>query len=132
MVVTFYEKPGCSTNAKQKKSLLAAGCMLIERNLLENGMSKDELYEFLEELPTPQWFNPNAPKIKNRELDTEVMFENEILELFIKEPILINRPLLIINGKKMCGFDQEKIESLLNSKLESKVSNSCSHSKNKE
>jgi len=132
VVVTFYEKPGCSTNDKQKKSLMEAGCMIIERNLLENGMSKDELYEFLQELPIPQWFNPNAPKIKNRELDTEVMFENEILELFIKEPILINRPLLIINGKKMCGFNQEKIESLLNSKLESKISNSCAHSKNKE
>jgi len=113
VVVTFYEKPGCSTNAKQKKILIKAGCILIERNILENGMNKSELYEFLKDLPTSQWFNPNAPKIKNRELDTEVMLKDDILKLFIKEPILIKRPLLIINGKKICGFNQEKIKSLI-------------------
>jgi len=130
MVVTFYEKPGCSTNAKQKKSLIEAGCMLIERNLLDNGLSKSELYEFLDDVPTSQWFNLNAPKIKKGEIDTAVLFEDEILELFMNEPILINRPLLIIDGNKMCGFNQEKIENLLNVKLYSKISNACTNPNN--
>jgi len=127
MVVTFFEKPGCSTNAKQKQSLIKAGCMLIERNLLDNGMNKKELIEFFNDLPINEWFNPNAPKIKSSVIDPSKMDQDEILELFMKEPILIKRPLLIINGNKICGFEQNKIEALLDIQLSTKVSNNCSN-----
>jgi len=126
MVVTFFEKPGCATNAKQKQTLLQAGCMLFEKDLLNNGLDKNELREFFEGIQPSEWFNQNAPKIKKKQIDVASLDENEILDLFMQEPILIKRPLLIVNGEKMCGFNQTRIEQALNRKLNSTVSERCS------
>ena len=125
-IVIFYEKPGCATNAKQKRLLQSAGCVVIERNLLEHGMSLEELSEFFEHLPVVQWFNPNAPKIKNGEIDPAQLSAPAALNLLMTEPILIRRPLMVMGGLKLCGFDQQKVQLYLGKQLNDKVSESCS------
>lgn len=124
--VIFFEKPGCSTNAKQKVQLLAAGCLLVEKNLLDNGLDEAELLAFFEEKPITQWFNPSAPKIKNREIIPETLSKEEAIALFLREPILIRRPLIQIGTTKMCGFEQARIETLIGKKIGEKVSEACS------
>lgn len=125
-IVIFYEKPGCATNAKQKKSLRDADCMVIERNLLEHGMNIEELHTFFKKLPVDQWFNPNAPKIKNGEINPSLMNEMTALNLLIMEPTLIRRPLMVIGNKKLCGFDQAGVENLLKRSFPTEVSTTCS------
>ncbi|MDX1294691.1 MAG: ArsC/Spx/MgsR family protein [Sulfurimonadaceae bacterium] len=125
-IVIFYEKPGCATNAKQKRSLLDAGCVVIERNLLNHGMNIEELHAFLKPLPVTQWFNPNAPKIKSGEIDPSALSESAALHLLMMEPILIKRPLMAYGGQKLCGFDRERIELFLNKPLATNVSSACS------
>jgi arsenate reductase len=125
-IVIFYEKPGCATNAKQKKSLRDAGCMVIERNLLEHGMTTAELHAYLEYKPLAQWFNPAAPKIKSGEINPALLNEEAALQLLMREPILINRPLMVIGGKKFCGFEQEDVETLLGQPLQAEVVTACS------
>jgi len=125
-IVLFYEKPGCVTNAKQKKSLRDAGCIVIERNLLDNGLTINELAQFFENRPLPQWFNPNAPKIKSGEVDPGLMSETAALQLLMRDPILMKRPLMVIGGRKLCGFDQKRVEALLEMPLQTKVSTACS------
>jgi len=124
-IVIFYGKPGCSANAAQKKSLRDAGCMVIERNLLEHGMTVEELHAYLKEKPTAQWFNPAAPKIKSGEIDPSRMQKDAALLLLMMEPILIRRPLMVISGRKLCGFEQESVERLLGTPLQAKVSAAC-------
>lgn len=125
-IVLFYEKPGCTTNAQQKKMLRAAGCMVVERNLLEHGMNVEELFAFLEPMPVAQWFNPNAPKIKKGEIDPTTVSEQAALTLLLMDPILIKRPLMVIAGKKMCGFDQKEVEKCLGMPLNRSVPTACS------
>ena len=125
-LVLFYEKPGCATNARQKKLLTAAGCMLIEQNLLKLTMGPDELRTYLEARPVPEWFNPNAPAVKNGEIDPEAYSEKEALVLLLNNPILIHRPLISVNGHRMCGFNQPAIESLLGRPLGAVADNGCS------
>lgn len=124
--VVFFEKPGCSTNAKQKVQLLAAGCILVEKNLLDNGLDANALLEFFEDKPVAQWFNPSAPKIKNQEIDPQSLSKEAAIELLMAEPILIRRPLLQIGTTKMCGFEQARIETLIGKKIGEKVSEACS------
>ncbi|MCW8820774.1 MAG: arsenate reductase family protein, partial [Sulfurovum sp.] len=112
-IILFYEKPGCSTNAKQKKSLKDTGCMVITRNLLKFEMHKDELLTYLKHRSLQEWFNPNAPKIKSGEIDPKDFSLEEALELLLHDPILIRRPLVSINGHRMCGFDPKAIEDAL-------------------
>ena len=117
-IVIFYKKPGCVTNAKQKTKLRKAGCMVIERNLFKHQMGPEEMYKFFEDKPVEKWFNPNAPLIKDEEIDPSKLNKDEALELLVSNPIMIKRPLLIIKNKKMSGFDQEKIEELLDIDLD--------------
>lgn len=124
-LVLFYEKPGCTTNARQKKSLNAVGCTLIVQNLLELNMADDELRTYLEPLPVAQWFNPNAPAIKSGEINPDTYDEQTALQTLLDDPILIRRPLISINGQRMCGFDQQRIESLIGHSLDATVNNGC-------
>jgi len=125
-LVLFYEKPGCATNARQKKLLNAAGCTLIVQNLLELTMGPDELRTYLEAEPVAQWFNPNAPDVKSGMVVPHTFTAEAALPLLLENPILIRRPLISVNGHRMCGFDQSKIEALLDVSLEGVVDNSCS------
>ncbi|MEJ2501248.1 MAG: ArsC/Spx/MgsR family protein [Campylobacterales bacterium] len=127
-LVLFYEKPGCTTNARQKKILTDAGCMLIVQNLLELSMGPDELRSYLEARPVPQWFNPNAPAVKNGEIDPHAFNAETALPLLLENPILIRRPLISVNGQRMCGIDPAKIEALINVSLGGGIDNSCSAS----
>lgn len=125
-IVIFYEKPGCATNAKQKAKLRDAGCMVIERNLLEHGMSMEELLCFLKPLPVYSWFNPNAPDVKKGLLDPYAMNEARAIEALFNNPILIRRPLLAIKEYKLCGFDANRLEKILGKPLSVNNIESCS------
>jgi len=125
-LVLFYEKPGCTTNARQKKSLYEAGCTLIVQNLLELNMGTEELRTYLEPLPVQQWFNPNAPAVKSGQVDPSSFDDETALVTLLNDPILIHRPLISINGQRMCGFDQKRIETMIGKPLGGSVNNNCS------
>jgi nitrogenase-associated protein len=55
--VTFYEKPGCINNTKQKALLLAAGHQLDVHNLLTTPWTPETLRPFLAARPVKEWFN---------------------------------------------------------------------------
>ena len=127
-LILFYEKPGCSTNAKQKKSLKDTGHIVITRNLLQMEMTAEELYSYLKDRSPQEWFNPNASKIKSGELNPQDYSSDEALALLLREPILIRRPLMSINGLRICGFDPKEVENALGVPLKDKSSESCSAS----
>lgn len=124
-IVIFYEKPGCKTNKKQKKMLRSSGCVVIERNLLQHGMRSDELYSFFKNRPIQDWFNPNAPQIKRGQIDPAKLSEEEAVNLLFLEPILIKRPLMLINKERICGFEQAKIEKLLDVSFDTPAFTNC-------
>ena len=126
-IVIFYEKPGCATNAKQKRLLRDAGCLVIERDLLRHGLNAEELYAFLREKPVAEWFNPAAPKIKSGEVDPLRLSEGRALQLLMMEPILVRRPLLVIGGQKLCGFERERVENLLGRNLAQQPQTACTN-----
>lgn len=111
--VNFFEKPGCITNAKQKKLLRRAGVEIIAKDLLTHGWSKEELLSFLADTPVTAWFNQNAPAIKLKQVQPESLSEQQALKELIDDPILIRRPLIDVNGHKMCGFQTDILANLL-------------------
>ncbi len=112
--VVFYEKKGCGGNARQKELLKNEGVEFEVKDILNVVWTKDLLESFFKELSVENIFNMSALKIKNNALDITVLSKDEAIELMIKEPILIKRPLLEINQEKVCGFDIDKINALLN------------------
>lgn len=126
--VTFYEKPGCGTNARQKAALAAAGHTLVVKSLLAEPWTADRLKGFFADTPVPTWFNPAAPKVKSGVVDPAAVGAEEAIALMLAEPLLIRRPLVEVEGARCAGFDREPVTSLLGpAEPGSRPLEGCSH-----
>src|SRR6266581_3640923 len=67
--ITFYQKPGCKTNARQKQLLEAAGHIVTAKSLLTEPWTDERLCGFFGSTSVASWFNPAAPRIKSGEID---------------------------------------------------------------
>ena len=110
VTVTFYEKPGCANNARQKAVLRQAGHAVDARNLLTESWSAETLRPFFGNRPVAEWFNRAAPRVKTGEVVPEQMTEAEAIAAMLTDPLLIRRPLLEVDGRRTAGFDAGQIE----------------------
>jgi nitrogenase-associated protein len=109
--VTFYEKPGCVNNTRQKKLLAAAGHQVIAKNLLTEDWTAVHLRTFFGTLAIRDWFNYSAPAIKYGEIEPDKLTEQEALALMLESPLLIRRPLMQADDSLMAGFDQQAVDN---------------------
>lgn len=109
--VTFYEKPGCANNTKQKILLAAAGHTVWARNLLTERWTAARLRPFFGDLPVAEWFNLSAPRVREGALDYERVTETEALVLMLADPLLIRRPLMEVDGDCRVGFDPAGVDA---------------------
>jgi nitrogenase-associated protein len=103
--VTFYEKPGCSGNARQKQILAAAGHTVVARDLRSEAWTRVKLLSFFSGMPVSTWFNRNAPAIKSGQIVPEELDELAALAVLIDNPLLIRRPLMQVGDERQVGFD---------------------------
>ena len=99
MGFTFYEKPGCITNGKQKKLLKQLGIEFEVVNLLTHSWSTSELEQFFADKPVDCCLNQSAPAIKSGNFATKELTKAELYSAMIKDPILIKRPLMKIEAR---------------------------------
>ena len=118
-IITFYEKPGCAGNARQKKLLKQCGYELDIRNMLSTDWNVDELQEFFFGLDNSEIVNNSAPDIKNSIINVNKHNKDDLIKLMIENPILIKRPLMVIGNHKLCGFDTNRLSKLLNVDIDS-------------
>ena len=111
--ITFYEKPGCKGNLRQKTLLAAAGHTVQAKSLKAEAWTAERLMEFLGELPVTEWFNRAAPAIKAGEIVPENLEAHEALKLLLANPLLIRRPLMESDGRRMVGFDVAAVDAWL-------------------
>lgn len=103
--ITFYEKTGCSGNARQKKLLAASGHEVQARDLRHTAWTNTGLLNFLAGLPVGEWFNRAAPAIKSGEIVPEELDQTTALALLRDNPLLIRRPLMQVGDERKVGFD---------------------------
>lgn len=112
-IVLFYEKPGCGTNARQKRMLEAAGHTVIAVSLLDEPWTAGRLLSFFGDTPVASWFNAAAPRVKSGEIDPQKIDATSALSLLVRDRLLIRRPLIEVDGQRCAGFDREPVTSLL-------------------
>ncbi|MDR3462983.1 MAG: ArsC/Spx/MgsR family protein [Beijerinckiaceae bacterium] len=116
--IIFYEKPGCQTNARQRKILGDAGHVVVAKSILKEPWTQDALHRFLVGKSVAEWFNPAAPAIKSGQVDPRTLDASIALEMLVAEPILIKRPLIEIDGQRAAGFDLAWIEGCVGGSLD--------------
>lgn len=125
--IVFFEKPGCSTNARQKQRLERSGHTVVARSLLTEPWTAQRLRNFLGALPVSDWFNPTAPRVTSGEIDPRRTDPDTALALLLAEPLLIRRPLLEIDGLRLVGFDTERLRGVIGLDAgDDKLAESCS------
>jgi hypothetical protein len=126
--IRFFEKRGCATNAKQKKCLQNAGHTLLVEDLLAYPWAENAVYlrTFFGEKPLADWFNSNAPDIKNAVIDVALFDEKSAIDAMMANPLLIRRPLMEWDSLKMAGFDANEVRAKLGLDLENLPQDSCS------
>jgi nitrogenase-associated protein len=113
----FYEKPGCANNARQKLLLRNAGHEVVAKNLLAEPWTAERLCDFFVGLPVTDWFNRAAPRVKSGEIVPERVDADTALALMLAEPLLIRRPLMECDGKRIAGFDAERVAAWIGAPL---------------
>jgi len=111
--IVFYEKPGCLGNKKQKELLKSNGLEFEVKSILDTKWDKKTLELFFVGLEKNDIVNETAPKIKKGEIDLNSITKEQLIYKMINDPILIKRPLIIIDDNKICGFDMTKLNDIL-------------------
>jgi nitrogenase-associated protein len=111
--ITFYEKPGCINNTKQKKLLAEAGYKVDARNLLTEPWTAARLLAFFNNLPVNAWFNQSAPAVKSGEVIPDTLTADQAIRCILADPILIRRPLMELGDTRMVGFEQDQVNKVL-------------------
>lgn len=104
--IHFFGKDNCINNLKQKDVLRLSGFDVIEHDILSQSWTQDSLRPFFDGMPVAEWFNPSAPSIKSGDVDPHSFSEDEALAAMVGDPYLIRRPLMILGGHYLCGFDE--------------------------
>ena len=111
--IIFYGKPNCINNSKQKSLLRAAGHVVDDQDILNQKWQPDQLCSYFGNAPVPEWFNMTAPAIKVGAVEVDTMSAQDALEAMMADPLLIRRPLMNIEGQKVCGFRHEQLDEMI-------------------
>jgi len=109
--IIFYTKPGCSTSAKQIDLLKQSGHEVDVLDLLAQPWTAEQLISYFGGLPVEAWFNEKSPRVKSGEIKPAQYDQHAALALMLNDHLLIRRPLMDSDGKRMCGFDPAAINA---------------------
>lgn len=116
--IMFLEYPKCSTCKKAKKWLDEHGVDYVDRHIVEDNPSADELrvWKAKSGLPLRRFFNTSG--ILYRELGVKKRFEegmtdDEAFELLATNGMLVKRPLVIGDDFVLIGFKEAEWEERL-------------------
>lgn len=110
-LIVFYEKPGCMNNTRQKQLLSRSGHDVVALDIRAQAWTPDMLRSFFTGLPVAQWFNRAAPRVKSGAVVPERIEAEEALAEMCLDPLLIRRPLMECDGRRMAGFDEKAVDA---------------------
>lgn len=113
--ITVYEKPTCTTCRKVSKILTEAGIDFEKVNYYIEPFSKKKLSELLKkmEMRPSELLRKNEEAYKRLKSKIEKLSEDEILNLMIENPDLVQRPIIEIGNKAILARPPEKINEIL-------------------
>ena len=103
--IRFFTKPGCMTSARQVDLLQQSGHDVEVCDLLAHPWTAGELTAYFDGMPVEAWFNEKSPRVKSGEIIPAAYDGSAALTIMMADHLLIRRPLMESDGRRMCGFD---------------------------
>ena len=112
----FIEYPKCSTCQKAKKWLDENNIEYVDRNIVTETPTKDELKKWIPKsgLDVRKFFNTSGMKYRELNIKEKIkdMSDDEIYELLASDGMLIKRPLFISDTLILKGFKEKEWEQI--------------------
>jgi len=86
---------------------------LNDRDFFKNPFSQSEIDELLQGKTASEMFNFRSPSFKQLGLEREKLSNKELIDLMLKEPRLVRRPVVRIDGTVYFDADKSVLESLI-------------------
>lgn len=112
--ITIYEKPTCTTCRKVNKMLLDKGVDFEKVNYYIKPFSKNKLKELLDKMKlTPvELLRKNDKAYKELKAKIENMPAEKLIDLMVKNPDLVQRPIIEKGDKAILARPAERIKEL--------------------
>ena len=84
-----------------------------ERDFFKDTFTRAEIDELLQGKPASEMFNFRSPSFKQLGLERDKLSDNELIDLMLKEPRLVRRPVVRIDSNVYFGADRSILEDLI-------------------
>jgi len=84
-----------------------------ERDFFKNTFNQSEIDELLQGKPASEMFNFRSPSFKQLGLERDKLSDKELIDLMLKEPRLIRRPVVRIDGNIYFNANKSVLENLV-------------------
>ena len=113
----FINYPKCSTCKKAEKFLKENNIEFINRNIVEENPSAEELALWMEKsgLEPRKFFNTSGVLYREMNLKDKIktMSKEEMIEILSTNGMLVKRPLLVMDDKVLVGFKDENYKEII-------------------
>ena len=113
----FVQYPKCSTCRKAKAWLDDRGIDYVDRHIVEDNPTADELrtWNEMSGLPLRRFFNTSGMLYRDMQLKDKLpnMDEDEQLDLLASNGMLVKRPLVVLDDTVLVGFREKEWETAL-------------------
>ena len=114
----FIEYPKCTTCKKAKKYLDDNNIKYIDRHIVDDNPTKEELEKWIKkyQIEIKKLFNTNGLKYRELNLKEKLltMSDEEKIDLLSSNGMLVKRPLLITEDEIIIGFNENKYKEIIN------------------
>jgi arsenate reductase (glutaredoxin) len=84
-----------------------------DRDFFINPFSRAEIENLLRDKAASEMFNYRSPSFKQLGLEKDKLSNNELIDLMLKEPRLVRRPVVRIDEKVYFSADKSVLENLV-------------------
>ncbi|MEH7095267.1 transcriptional regulator SpxA [Neobacillus vireti] len=118
-MVTLYSTPSCGSCRKAKAWLEEHHIDYIERNILSNPLTVDEIKSILRltEEGTSEIISTNSKTFQELNINIESLPLNDFYKLIMENPKMLRRPIILDEKRLQVGYNDEEIRSFLPRKL---------------
>ena len=117
MSKVFINYPKCSTCKKAEKFLKENNIEFINRNIVEENPSAEELALWMEKsgLEPRKFFNTSGVLYREMNLKDKIktMSKEEMIEILSTNGMLVKRPLSVMDDKVLVGFKEENYKEII-------------------
>lgn len=114
-MINLFISPSCTSCRKAKSWLEDQELSFDEKNIYHEPLTREEIKQILmlTEEGTDEIISYRSQAYKDLDVNIEELSMNELLDLFMKEPSLIRRPIIMDDRRLQIGYNEEEIRCFL-------------------